>query len=103
MSPCAGKRTGPRIGPSRQSSGKQSRLIWAQNSEVARAKDRKSSADVLTGQTPLLTAEASAHIARCPGGGGSKKPHPSPYPAKHRQSPARGSPEMHIPATTRLP
>ena len=33
MSPCAGKRTDPRIGPSRQSSGKQSQLTWVQNSQ----------------------------------------------------------------------
>jgi hypothetical protein len=44
--------------------------------------DWKSSADVLTGQTPLLTADASAHIARCPGGGGGKTHPPSPYTAQ---------------------
>src|ERR1019366_3884684 len=65
-----------------QSSGKQSQLTWVQNSEGAGPGDWKSS-----------TADASAHIARRPGGRrrreliASKKPHPSPYPANSTASP----------------
>ena len=49
---------------------------------------------MLTGQTPLLTAEASAHIARRPGGGGSKKPHPHTKP-NSTASPQHGPVDAH--------